>query len=526
MSEQPRQEQLNLAEDGNAGTGERSVTAAAAPVQPGLFPDDSVPDELVGYRGPSACQIAGITYRQLDYWARTSLVVPSIRSAAGSGSQRLYSFKDILVLKIVKRLLDTGISLHNIRVAVDHLRQRGVEDLANITLFSDGTTVYECTSAEEVVDLLQGGQGVFGIAVSGAMRELTGVIADFPGERADGGESIAEPEDELASRRKHRDLTIGFFLHIPFPPVELFMQLPWRTEIVKGLLGADLVGFHLTGGAQNFLFLSRRLIGANTSRGAVGVRSRYGEVELESRVVRVGAFPISIDSTALDQTARHRDIRRRAREIRAELGNPRKVLLGVDRLDYTKGIDVRLKAFSELLAEGRAKRDDTVLVQLATPSRERVDSYQQLRNDIERQVGHINGEYGEVGHPVVHYLHRPVPRNELIAFFVAADVMLVTPLRDGMNLVAKEYVACRSDLGGALVLSEFTGAAAELRQAYLVNPHDLEGVKDTVEAALNQSVEEGRRRMRSLRRQVLAHDVDRWARSFLDALAESGPRDG
>ena len=181
----------------------------AHPFRAVLFPDDSVPDELVGYRGPSACQIAGITYRQLDYWARTSLVVPSIRSAAGSGSQRLYSFKDILVLKIVKRLLDTGISLHNIRVAVDHLRQRGVRDLANITLFSDGTTVYECTSAEEVVDLLQGGQGVFGIAVSGAMRELTGAIADFPGERADGGESIAAPEDELASRRKHRDRKIG-----------------------------------------------------------------------------------------------------------------------------------------------------------------------------------------------------------------------------------------------------------------------------------------------------------------------------
>ncbi|BCZ22652.1 trehalose-6-phosphate synthase [Mycobacterium senriense] len=326
-------------------------------------------------------------------------------------------------------------------------------------------------------------------------------------------------------RELRPDLTIGFFLHIPFPPVELFMQLPWRTEIVEGLLGADLVGFHLAGGAQNFLFLARRLIGANTSRGAVGVRSRYGEVELQSRVVRVGAFPISIDSSSLDQAARHRDIKRRAREIRAELGNPRKVLLGVDRLDYTKGIDVRLKAFSELLAEGRVKRDDTVLVQLATPSRERVDSYQQLRNDIERQVGHINGEYAEVGHAVVHYLHRPVPRDELIAFFVAADVMLVTPLRDGMNLVAKEYVACRSDLGGALVLSEFTGAAAELRQAYLVNPHDLEGVKDTIEAALNQSTEDGRRRMRSLRRQVLAHDVDRWARSFLDALAESRPGD-
>ncbi|MCT1353371.1 MerR family transcriptional regulator [Gordonia sp. p3-SID1431] len=178
-------------------------------IAPGLFPDDTVPDELVGYRVPSACQIAGITYRQLDYWARTSLVVPSIRGAAGSGSQRLYSFKDILVLKIVKRLLDTGISLQNIRVAVDHLRQRGVEDLAKITLFSDGTTVYECTSAEEVVDLLQGGQGVFGIAVSGAMRELTGTIADFPGERADGGVSETAPEDELAARRKNRARRTG-----------------------------------------------------------------------------------------------------------------------------------------------------------------------------------------------------------------------------------------------------------------------------------------------------------------------------
>ena len=173
-------------------------------VQAGLFPDDTLPDELVGYRVPIACQIAGITYRQLDYWARTSLVVPSIRGAAGSGSQRLYSFKDILVLKVVKRLLDTGVSLQNIRVAVEHLRRRGVADLARITLFSDGTTVYECTSAEEVVDLLQGGQGVFGIAVSGAMRELSGTIADFPAERADGGEVEAAPEDELASRRKER----------------------------------------------------------------------------------------------------------------------------------------------------------------------------------------------------------------------------------------------------------------------------------------------------------------------------------
>lgn len=315
------------------------------------------------------------------------------------------------------------------------------------------------------------------------------------------------------------DLTIGFFLHIPFPPVELFMQMPWRTEIIEGLLGADLVGFHLAGGAQNFLILARRLVGANTSRASIGVRSRFGEVQIGFRTVKVGAFPISIDSADLDRKARDKAVRQRARQIRAELGNPRKILLGVDRLDYTKGIDVRLTAFSELLEQNRADRSDTVLIQLATPSRERVESYIEMREGIERQVGHINGEYGEVGHTVVHYIHRPLPRDELIAFFVAADVMLVTPLRDGMNLVAKEYVACRSDLGGALVLSEFTGAAAELRQAYLCNPHHTDGVRDAIEQALNQTVEDGRRRMRALRRQVLAHDVDRWARSFLDALA-------
>ncbi|MCF3939247.1 alpha,alpha-trehalose-phosphate synthase (UDP-forming) [Gordonia tangerina] len=314
------------------------------------------------------------------------------------------------------------------------------------------------------------------------------------------------------------DLKIGFFLHIPFPPVELFMQLPWRTEIVEGLLGADLIGFHLPGGAQNFLFLARRLAGQATSKGTVGVRSRFGVVQVGFRTVRVGAFPISIDSGDLDAKARSKDIRKRAAELREELGNPKTIMLGVDRLDYTKGIDVRLEALSELLAEHRIKPEETVMIQLATPSRERVDSYVRMRAGIEQLVGNINGVYATVGQPVVQYLHRPVPRDELIAFFVAADVMLVTPLRDGMNLVAKEYVACRSDLGGALVLSEFTGAAAELRSAYQANPYDLDGVKDAIEAAVQQSTEDGRKRMRALRRQVLAHDVATWAESFLGTL--------
>lgn len=318
------------------------------------------------------------------------------------------------------------------------------------------------------------------------------------------------------------DLTIGFFLHIPFPPVELFMQMPWRREIVEGLLGADLIGFHLPGGAQNFMFLARRLAGQQTSRGTVGVRSKLGVVQVGFRTVRVGAFPISIDSSKLDELSRRKAIRDRAKQIRKELGNPKHVMLGVDRLDYTKGIDVRLDALYELLQEGRVDPTETVMVQLATPSRERVESYVQMRGAIEQTVSRINGEYAEVGRPVVHYIHRPIGRDELIAFFVASDVMLVTPLRDGMNLVAKEYVACRSDLGGALLLSEFTGAAAELRQAFLCNPHDLDDVKDKMEEALSQDRETGRRHMRALRRQVLAHDVDRWARSFLDALGRQG----
>lgn len=192
---------------------DRPELGSSQPEQGALFADPAAPltDELVGYRGPTACSAAGISYRQLDYWARTELVVPSIRSASGSGSQRLYSFKDILVLKVVKRLLDTGVSLQNIRAAVDALRARGVEDLARITLLSDGTTVYECTSSEEVVDLLRGGQGVFGIAVSGALRELVGSLARLPGERADGvvAGAAAKPNaaDELAARRQRRSAT-------------------------------------------------------------------------------------------------------------------------------------------------------------------------------------------------------------------------------------------------------------------------------------------------------------------------------
>jgi DNA-binding transcriptional MerR regulator len=183
--------------------------ARARAGQQGLLFTDDLPQlpEDMGYRGPTACSAAGITYRQLDYWARTGLVEPSIRGAAGSGSQRLYSFRDILVLKVVKRLLDTGVSLQNIRTAVSHLRERGVDDLAQITLMSDGASVYECTSADEVVDLVQGGQGVFGIAVGRVWREVEGSLAEMPGERpgdADGEHTEPATDDELSARRRAR----------------------------------------------------------------------------------------------------------------------------------------------------------------------------------------------------------------------------------------------------------------------------------------------------------------------------------
>jgi trehalose 6-phosphate synthase len=310
-------------------------------------------------------------------------------------------------------------------------------------------------------------------------------------------------------RRIRPDLRIGFFLHIPFPPVELFMQVPRRVEILHGLLGADLVGFQRPLGAQNFLRLTRHLL---------GLRPRGNVVEVDGREVRADAFPISIDVGEIEGLALSPLVRQRAERIRVELGEPKTVILGVDRLDYTKGIEGRIKAFRELLSEGRLSVPETVMVQVATPSRERVERYQALRIDVEREVGRINGDYGRVGVPAVHYLHQSYSRSELVALFCAADVMMVTPLRDGMNLVAKEYVASRVDLGGALVLSEFAGAAGDLRQAFLVNPYDLDGMKDTLLRATTVDPMDGMRRMRAMRRFLRTHDVSHWAHSFLDAL--------
>jgi trehalose 6-phosphate synthase len=316
-------------------------------------------------------------------------------------------------------------------------------------------------------------------------------------------------------RKLRPDLRIGFFLHIPFPPTELFVQLPWRREVLEGLLGADLVGFQRPGGAQNFVRLVRQRVGHKTHRELVYLP--------DGRTVEAAAFPISIDYDGLASLSCSEGVAARAREIREQLDSPRVLLLGVDRLDYTKGIYTRLRAFGELLEEGALSVEDVVFVQVATPSRERVDEYRRLRDEIDRLVGRINGDYGRIGRPAISYLHTSHPREEMAALYRAADIMVVTPLRDGMNLVAKEYVACRDKHDGALVLSEFAGAADELKQAFLVNPYDINGMKNAVLHAMSAQPRDLARRMRAMRKTVKDHDVADWADQFMGRLSEVRP---
>jgi trehalose 6-phosphate synthase len=315
-------------------------------------------------------------------------------------------------------------------------------------------------------------------------------------------------------RELRPDLRIGYFLHIPFPPIELFMQLPRRAEVLRGLLGADLVGFQGPLGAQNFLQLTARLLGLDP---------REQQVEYDGRTVTARAFPISIDVAEVTELAADPDVQAEARRMRNELGGDRRLLLGVDRLDYTKGIEQRLEAYGELLADSTVSNEDVVLVQVATPSRMRVREYQELRARVEREVGRINGEFGAVGQVPVHYLFQSMNRADLVALYLAADVMIITPLRDGMNLVAKEYVTARLDEQGALVLSEFAGAAAELETAFLVNPHDVEDIKRGVSDALHADSAEQAARMRPMRAQVRDNDIDKWARDFLETLGAAAP---
>jgi len=315
-------------------------------------------------------------------------------------------------------------------------------------------------------------------------------------------------------RGRRPDLRIGIFLHIPFPAEDLFLRLPWRQQVLEGMLRADVVGLQTPGAARNLLRLARRLVGAEVQGSTVVLGDGHQAV--------VGAYPISVDVGRIESVAALPRVQRRVAELRRTVGRGRKVLLGVDRLDYTKGIDLRLKAYDELLGRRPELAARTVLVQVAVPSRDRVVEYQRLQERVDAMVGRLNGEHGDVGVEPVSYVRRNLDIEELIAMYRLADVMLVTPLADGMNLVAKEYVASRTDDAGALVLSEFAGAAAELKGALLVNPHDVNGMAGTFERALAMTPGEQRRRMRQLRGVVQANTVQDWAESFLGTVRGVG----
>lgn len=314
-------------------------------------------------------------------------------------------------------------------------------------------------------------------------------------------------------REQRPDLRIGFFLHIPFPPVELFQQLPWRTQIIEGLCGADVIGFQIPSDARNFIRVCRDRGGLITDEERVALPS--------GRIALARAYPISIDAKAFQSLAEADDTRAEAATMLRDLGEPTHMILGVDRLDYTKGIRQRVRAVGELFAEGKLDPEETVFVQVATPSREHVEEYMRLRDDIELLVGRINGDLGRVGRPGIVYLHSSYPRQMMAAMYQLADIMLVTPIRDGMNLVAKEYIACRPDDSGALVLSEFAGAAWELDEAYMVNPYDINALKDTIMRALTDSPADKAERMRALKEQVFTNDIQHWADSFLTDLDAS-----
>jgi trehalose 6-phosphate synthase/phosphatase len=308
-------------------------------------------------------------------------------------------------------------------------------------------------------------------------------------------------------RRRVPGARIGFFLHIPFPASEVFRTLPHRERLLRGLLGADLIGFHTASYMRHFESSLLRLLGVST---------QLGRVQVDGREVHLGVFPLGIDVQAFATLAADPSLDAEVQKLRG--GADAKLLLGVDRLDYTKGIPRRLLAFERLLERHPELCGRLRLLQVAVPSREGVKAYREFRDETDALIGRIHGAFATPHWVPIHYLHHSVSPRELVALYRAADVMLVTPLRDGMNLVAKEFVASRTDEDGVLVLSEFAGAASEMAEAIHVNPFDIDGTAEAYHRALTMPPAQRRARMRSLRKRVATNDVQRWLRRFLAAL--------
>lgn len=306
--------------------------------------------------------------------------------------------------------------------------------------------------------------------------------------------------------------SVGLFLHVPFPASDVFRVLPKRVEILRGMLGADLIGFQTFGDQSNFLSAILRTL---------GIEAEIDRLEVGGREVRVGAFPIGVDFAAFDSSGGDDAV---DGDLARTTGSGEAMVLGIDRLDYTKGIPRRLLAFERLLERHPGWRKRVRLLQISVPTREGVRAYRELRRQVDELVGRINGDWSTLGWVPIVQLHRSFDNAQLRALYRRARVMVVSPLRDGMNLIAKEFVASRRDERGVLVLSEFAGAAAELSEALLVNPHDVDAMADVLHAALSMPESEQIARMRAMRERLRGTDLDTWSASFLGALAEGGRR--
>jgi len=316
---------------------------------------------------------------------------------------------------------------------------------------------------------------------------------------------------------------LGFFLHTPFPPVDVFVKLPWRQQIIEGLMAYDLLGFQTLRDRNNFLACAEALLNIDVPE----QKQQIATIEHGQRRIGVGHFGISIDFNEFDQLARTPEVVERVKTLREGMIDG-KHLLGVDRLDYSKGIPERLEAFQSALERFPELCGKTTLVQIVVPSRADIPEYQRLRTQIEELVSRINGEFGQPGWMPIHYMYRSLDRSELVALYQVADVALITPLKDGMNLIAKEYCASNVDSDGVLILSEFAGAATQLgEQALLVNPYDVNGVSDAIHQACTMQREERRTRMTSLRQIIRDQDIFWWLDTFLDvAFATEQPDAG
>ena len=308
---------------------------------------------------------------------------------------------------------------------------------------------------------------------------------------------------------------VGLFWHLPFPPPSLFGVCPWRTELLAGMLGADLIGLQTDGDAQNFLDCVRHFLDLPSDEERTRVR-------LPGRDVHVVALPVGIEAARLQEQAEDAAVRAHASRLRTTLGAD-VILLGVDRLDYTKGIPDRLLAFERFLERHPEWRRRVSLVQITVPSQFHVPEFREMKRTIEEIVGRIVGRFSFEGRSPLAYVYTAFDPDQLAAYYVAADVALITPLRDGMNLVAKEYVACHSRGDGVLILSEFAGAARELSEALTVNPYDAEAIQRQIDVALAMSAEERCERMRALGAKVAARDVRWWTSTFVGLLAGADP---